>query len=72
MIGAGRYDPECLAILDKTQAVGVILVVIQGNKGSGFSLNCLDADVIMKLPQTLRMMADEIEADTNRGKGLSA
>lgn len=67
MIGPGRYDDECTAIRESSKARGVLVMVIGGNKGPGFSCQ-MDAESTRKLPDLLRHMADQIDADLKKGK----
>lgn len=60
-VGPGKYDDDCTAILIKHRADGVILAVIGGNLGNGFSVNITSQALARCLPQLLRQMADEIE-----------
>jgi len=59
-MGPGKYDAICTEARLKTQATGVALVVIQGEHGSGFSVQAPDT-MTRLLPVLLRRMADEIE-----------
>jgi hypothetical protein len=63
MIGPGKYDELCLQIKESTQARGVLLVVLDGNQGSGAPCK-MDAAVVSILPNFLRQVADEMERDT--------
>jgi hypothetical protein len=67
MLGPGKYDAECTAVREQTEAKsGVMLIVLDGNKGTGFSCQ-LDYQHIAKIPALLRTVADEIQADHKRG-----
>lgn len=59
-IGAGVYDKECTAARVATGAKGTVLLVLNGNKGSGFSVqtNCLT--MALQLPDQLESIAAEI------------
>ncbi|MFP4891205.1 hypothetical protein [Paraburkholderia sp. EG304] len=59
--GAGKYDPECQKVFDETSARGVVLLVIDGDRGAGFSVTG-ELDVIHALPEMLEQMAREIRA----------
>ena len=61
-IGPGVYDAEATAARESTNAQAVVLIVVRGDKGSGFSCQALE-DVILDLPAVLRSLADQIEAD---------
>lgn len=66
MIGAGKYDVPCERTLLETRAQAVILIVLGGDKGSGFSVSAVGGAVgstIEQLPAILRSCADEIEKD---------
>jgi hypothetical protein len=63
----GNYDEEAGKLLAYTRAEAVVLIVLGGMKGDGFSVAGLDrspADgIIPQLPGILRNMADQIELD---------
>lgn len=58
--GPGKYDAECTRVRDATNADGVILIVIGGTLGQGFSVQA-PLEVIARLPETLRDVANQIE-----------
>lgn len=60
MNGPGKYDPVCTVARTATEAAGVVLIVIDGNNGSGFSVQAV-APVIAELPALLREVAKGIE-----------
>ena len=47
-------------------ATGVILIVVGGNKGHGFSVQTDDLGLMTKLPAMLRYIADGMEEDVSR------
>jgi hypothetical protein len=59
-IGPGKYDDEATEVRTKTLADGVLLLVINGAQGSGFSAQ-LPLDLTLKLPQILRDLAKQID-----------
>jgi hypothetical protein len=64
MIGAGKYDDITTLVRNVTHAQAAIVIILGGDKGSGFSVQTLDgAGVIDKLPEILRDVAMRIEAD---------
>ncbi len=67
MIGSGKYDLICSELRRRTKAKGAMVIILDGNKGSGFSCQ-LPADSITKIPDALRQMATEIEKDQLAGK----
>ena len=61
-IGPGKYDEETQAVRVATHAQSVMLIVIGGDRGSGFSVQS-DVVTLSRLPEMLRFMADEIDKD---------
>jgi hypothetical protein len=68
-IGPGKYDDETTMVQAKTQARGVVLIIIGGNKGEGFSIQAT-LEVTLAVPKMLRRIADQIEADLKTGDAL--
>lgn len=62
MRGAGVYDDLCTEAREKSAAEGAMLVIIEGTRGSGFSVQAPPV-VIFTLPHVLRLVADQIEKD---------
>lgn len=60
--GPGKYDHLCAEVRGKAKAAGVILIVIEGEHGNGFSAQ-LPEDLMFATPQALRQVADEMEKD---------
>jgi hypothetical protein len=60
--GPGKYDDVATMALRETRASGVIVIVVGGDRGSGFSVQAVEG-VALDLPQILRTMADQIEKD---------
>jgi hypothetical protein len=54
-IGAGKYDPECTAARESAQAEAVLLIVLNGNRGAGFSLQSVGG------PATPAVLCDLLE-----------
>lgn len=61
-IGPGKYDAHATAAREATRAGGVVLIVIDGAHGAGFSVQATAA-VTLRLPELLRTVADMIESD---------
>jgi len=59
-LGPGKYDQTATVARITTGAKGIVLMVIGGDKGSGFSVQA-PMEIQMNLPQLLRNLADEIE-----------
>lgn len=63
-IGPGKYDDELTRALRKSRATTGILIVIDGERGPGFSCQTTP-EYLMRLPGILRFMATQIENDFN-------
>jgi hypothetical protein len=61
-IGPGKYDDACTAARVATAAEAVVLIVVDGCHGHGFSVQSVGMDRTASLPRLLRTIADEIEA----------
>jgi hypothetical protein len=62
--GAGKYDILATWVMEIAEARAVIVIVLDGNRGSGFSMQSRGLSVAHLLPTLLRQTADEIERDT--------
>jgi len=62
MIGAGKYDDLCSYVRNKAKAKGVILIIVEGEKGEGFSCQT-DMATLLRIPGMLRHMATILEED---------
>jgi hypothetical protein len=60
----GKYDDLCTEVREKAQAHGVAIIVLGGNKGHGFSVQC-PPELLSALPGMLETMAAEIRRDLN-------
>ena len=65
-LGPGKYDDLCTYVREKAEAQGAIVIVYGGNRGQGFSCQ-LPPHVVARVPDVLRQMADQIEADLKKG-----
>jgi hypothetical protein len=63
MMGEGKYDDVCGRVMTDTDADGVLLIIINGVRGQGFSMKTTDRTLEQKLPALLRFVADQIEYD---------
>ena len=59
-LGAGQYDAEACAAFEACRAEGVALMVFNGNRGNGFSVEA-SMRILAAMPGVLRSMADQIE-----------
>jgi hypothetical protein len=69
-LGPGKYDDVCTMVTKQVgigaQGGGVIMIVMGGNKGSGFSCQA-DLRTTLLLPDLLEDIAAQIRADTASG-----
>lgn len=65
-VGAGKYDDLCTEAAKKTDAKGVIMIVLDGEKGSGFSIHAT-FEILIKLPELLENVAKQIRDDLENG-----
>jgi hypothetical protein len=61
-VGPGKYDDETAAVMEAVNASGVILIVLGGDRGDGFEVHATP-EVVLKLPEMLRDIADQVEKD---------
>jgi hypothetical protein len=65
--GPGKYDAEASLVQMRTNAQGVLLIVLEGDKGDGFSIASFDIQatlqITLSLPKLLREMANQIDAE---------
>jgi len=61
-VGPGKYDDLCTFVREQAQAQGAIIIIRGGKGGDGFSAQ-LSLEDLLVLPNILRVMANEIEAD---------
>lgn len=57
----GKYDDVCTFVRDLTFAQGAVLLILGGEHGNGFSVQC-PKESLMQLPAIFREVADQIEA----------
>jgi hypothetical protein len=61
-LGPGKYDDEATWVRERTNASGVILIVIGGDRGYGFAAQAT-LETTLSLSAMLRDIADQIDAD---------
>ena len=65
--GRGPYGDLCSTALISAQAAGCVLLIVHGDKGSGFAVHTTGPDVDRALPALLRLAADQIDRDIQAG-----
>jgi hypothetical protein len=71
-IGEGKYDWLCTYVREQAVAKGAVIMVFEGNKGNGFSIQVSSPDILLGLPGVLRTMANQIEEDLKTQIGSQA
>lgn len=61
-LGKGIYDEHLTVARDASKAEGAILIILNGDKGSGFSCQ-LSPYLMPRIPAMLEAMAQEIRKD---------
>jgi hypothetical protein len=61
--GPGKYDAEVTELRERLNPDGVVLLVLGGERGGGFSAQ-LTAPGMLALPALLRQLAEQIEKDS--------
>jgi hypothetical protein len=67
-IGPGKYDDFASIVRVQTDALGVVVIVVGGSKGNGFAVQSISSTFTEKIPELLRVMADQIEKDLKEMK----
>jgi hypothetical protein len=67
-IGPGKYDHLCTYVREQAHADAVLLIVLGGNLGNGFSCQSATEDLQKVLPSLLRQIAVQIEAGIPTGQ----
>jgi hypothetical protein len=66
-MGEGKYDALCTVVREAAKAKGAIVIVIEGEYGSGFSLQTDDPILALKLPGVLELVASQMREDFATG-----
>jgi hypothetical protein len=64
--GPGKYDNACTVARETTNAAAVILIVVGGELGHGFSIQG-ERGIVSRLPSMLREIASQIEKASDKG-----
>lgn len=67
-IGPGKYDDICTLTREQAEARAAIVIVLDGNKGGGFSVQTLDPTVTLLLPALLEQVARDMRAALDQGE----
>jgi hypothetical protein len=61
--GPGKYDDLATYVREHSRALGVVLIVFEGDGGNGFSIQTRDLMLVRAMPDILRSVATQMEAD---------
>lgn len=67
-LGPGKYDELCTKVREETKADTVLVIVLGGEKGSGFSMQTAKMEISVLVPAILRDTAAQIEAALKTGE----
>jgi hypothetical protein len=68
--GPGKYDDLCTYVREQAGARAALVVVIDGNRGAGFSCQA-EAELMLAIAAVLEGVAEEIRRETSRSSGNS-
>ena len=68
MMGPGKYDDACTAVRTMTNAEAVLVIVLNGDKGCGFSMQAQSLVSTAVVADILEMVAKQIRKDVATGK----
>lgn len=71
-LGPGKYDDVTTAILLDLEASGVLVGVIGGKRGSGFSISLASPSMAPVVVSVLRSIADELEGTQSQLESLES
>lgn len=66
--GAGKYDRLATYCREQVDAVGAVVIIVEGDQGSGFSVQTVEPGLQTVLPTLLETMAAQIREDNKRGR----
>ncbi len=67
----GKYDGLATLVRETANAHMVMVVVVGGNKGNGFSVQAVDRKLIADVPALLEHIAKDIRRQAPKGESVS-
>ncbi len=61
--GPGKYDDLCTYVREGAEAAAVIVIVLHGKHGDGFSVQARHELPPLEIARVLRRVAEQIEGD---------
>lgn len=62
--GPGNYNDVCTQVREQTQALGAVLIIFDGDRGNGFSVQAPE-ELSVQLPEILEFVAATIGSDSD-------
>ena len=62
MRGPGKYDHIATMAIEAAQATGVVVIVFNGDRGNGFSVQA-DAATLAAMPDILQSVVNQLRTD---------
>lgn len=59
--GPGKYDELCTIVREESHAEGAIVIILNGDRGCGFSVQVTYLAALLGLVDFLKHVAEEIE-----------
>lgn len=64
----GIYDDLCTNLRQETDADAVIIIIVNGSRGNGISLQSLGTEPINQIPKLLERLIDQVRDDLRKAK----
>ncbi len=65
MLGPGKYDAICTLVREQEKAMGAVVIIFNGERGSGFSAQ-VPKEAMPALVHALKAVAAQMEEDLRR------
>lgn len=62
--GGGKYEPECTQAMQASNAAACVLIILDGDRGSGFSISARVNVPPSTIASLLRQVATELDKQT--------
>ena len=59
-MGPGKYDDLCTLVMEKSEAMSALVIILGGNKGNGFSIQMVNQETMKLVPDLLETVAKQI------------
>lgn len=62
----GKYDDLCTLVRVASEADAVVVIIVNGIMGNGFSIQLTSEELVQNIPAMLEKMAKDIRADLQK------